>query len=367
MRGLCLHPRINLVAILSLVVFCWGRSQAQAVPAADDGKPATSAVSPSAHGNISSKSLMPNITEDWSTPSLKGSDLEATEPLVGESYNGTSGYTRELIRIQWRSLDPIDLYIVKPAGVKKPPVILYLYSYPFELDRFREDAFCKFLTMNGFAAIGFASALTGQRYHPPRPLKQWFVSELQESLATSAHDVQMILNHLASRGDMDLERVGMFGDGSGATIAILAAAADPRIKTLDLLDIWGDWPDWIAKSTLVPENERPDFLKPEWLARVAPLDPMVWLPKLKTQTIRIQNVSTVTVTPNEAKRKIEAAAPSNVEIVHYEDAKAFRSAASGGTGFDWIKRQVQAGSIKQPQPAGDLQSQNPSATQKAAE
>ena len=62
-------------------------------------------------------------------------------------------------------------------------------------------------------------ALTGQRYHD-RPMKEWFVSELRESLATSAHDVQMVLNYLASRGDVDMNRVGMFGDGSGASIAI---------------------------------------------------------------------------------------------------------------------------------------------------
>src|SRR5208282_4573863 len=49
---------------------------------------------------------------------------------------------------------------------KNPPVILYLYSYPFENDRFLNPEFGKFLTKNGFAAVGFASALTGQRYHP---------------------------------------------------------------------------------------------------------------------------------------------------------------------------------------------------------
>ena len=85
-------------------------------------------------------------------------------------------------------------------------------------------------------------------------MKEWFVSQLQESIAASAHDVQMILNYLAMRGDLDMDHVGMFGDGSGASIAILAAAVDPRIKASDLLDPWGDWPDWIAKSTLIQKK-----------------------------------------------------------------------------------------------------------------
>jgi hypothetical protein len=39
---------------------------------------------------------------------------------------------------------------------------------------------------------GFVSALTGHRYHD-RPMKEWFLSELQECLAV-AHDVQLVLN-----------------------------------------------------------------------------------------------------------------------------------------------------------------------------
>ncbi len=280
-----------------------------------------------------------SLIEDWSTPSLQGSKLIAAEPLVGET-DEDPAFTRELIQVQWRPADPIDVYLIKPTGVKNPPVILYLYSYPFETDRFGNDDFCKFLTKNGFAAVGFASALTGGRYHN-RPMKEWFVSELQESLATSAHDVQMILSYLSERGDVDMNRVGMFGDGSGAAIAILAAAVDPRIKTLDLLDPWGDWPTWLGKSTRIPEKERPNFLKPEFLAKVAPLDPVKWLPQLKNQKIRIQNVMTVTVTPNESKQLIEAAAPRGAQVIRYEDAKAFLNADADGKGFDWIKDQLQ--------------------------
>src|ERR1700734_1539970 len=134
--------------------------------------------------------------------------------------------------------DPIDLYIIRPKGIAKAPLILYLYSYPSETDRFRNNEYCARLTKDGFAAIGFVSALTGQRY-ANRPMKEWFVSELQESLGSSVHDVQMILNYLSTRDDLDMSRVGMFGVGSGGTIAILAAAVDPRIKAIDVIDPWG--------------------------------------------------------------------------------------------------------------------------------
>ena len=185
------------------------------------------------------------VQEDWTSPALTGSHLLPVRPL--EFINDYPGYTQELLQVQWRSGDPIDLYVMKPKGVKKPPVILYLYGYPTDTDIFKRDDYQELVTRNGVAAVGFVSALTGHRYHD-RPLKQWFLSELQECLATSAHDVQMVVNYLAARGDLDMERVGMFAQGSGASIAILASAADPRIKVLDVLDPWGDWPTWMATS-----------------------------------------------------------------------------------------------------------------------
>src|SRR5262249_38756894 len=120
------------------------------------------------------------VTEDWSSPSLSSSNLVPAPPLVGY-INHHRGYTVELVRVQWRPADPIDLYVIKPDGVKHPPVILYLYSFPEDTDHFKQEDFQRATTKDGFAAIGFVSALTGHRYHD-RPAREWFISELQESL-----------------------------------------------------------------------------------------------------------------------------------------------------------------------------------------
>jgi hypothetical protein len=261
-------------------------------------------------------------------------------------------YSRELVRLEWRAGDPIDASVIKPAGVKNPPVILYLYSFPSTSHRFAEPEFCKFLVRNGFAAVGFVSALTGERFHE-RPMKTWFVSELQESLATSVHDVQLMLNYLTTRGDLDMTRVGMFGDGSGASIAIMAAAVDSRIKAVDLLDPWGDWREWLAESMLVPDNERADYLKPEFLQKVQNLDPLKWLPELKTQRVRLQYIEDLTVTPKTARERMEAAAPQNAKVVRYESKKAFlANVAFAGKGFDWIKEELGGGAAVEASKSG---------------
>jgi hypothetical protein len=289
--------------------------------------------------------------EDWSSLSLANSELIPERPLLGEKVENPQ-FTRELWQVKWRQGDPIDLYVIRPRGVAKPPVIVYLYSYPSVTEIFRGDHYCADVTKDGFAAIGFVSALNGHRY-TYRPMKQWFVSELQEALGSSVHDVQMILNYLSTRDDLDMSRVGMFGVGSGGTIAILSAATDPRIKTIDVIDPWGDWPDWMAKSSLIPESERPNYMKPEFLKKVAPLDPVEWLPQLKSQRIRVQQVLDDSVTPTVVQQRIKAATPGTAQIVSFDTTQQFSSASSGGKLLQWVKDQLR---LTSPQSASqDLQ------------
>lgn len=287
--------------------------------------------------------------ESLDSLALAPGQLTALPVITGEK-SDFDKFTRELIQVQWRDNDPIDLYVIRPKGIARPRAVLYLYSYPTENNRFRDEGYCERITFGGVAAIGFVSALTGHRYHD-RPMKEWFVSELPEALTLSVHDVQMVLDYLKQRGDLDLSDIGIFGQGSGATIAILAASVDSRIRKLDLLDAWGDWPVWMAKSSLVPDAERKAYLKPNFLASVAPLDPTRYLPKLTQQAIRLQYRSDDTVTPPGAAAKIAAAAPSGAQIVHYASAKEMYQATSGGRLFDWIKGQSKGTAKVAPDPS----------------
>jgi hypothetical protein len=280
------------------------------------------------------------VKEDWTSPALKTSFLMAAPALVG-SITDYPDYTVELLQVQWRFGDPIDLYVMKPKGVKNPPVILYLYGYPAGTDRFKDENFQSAVTKDGFAAVGFVSALTGHRYHD-RPMREWFISELQECLATSAHDVQMILNYLATRGDLDMNRVGMFAQGSGASIGILASAVDPRITVLNALDPWGDWPTWMATSPFVPEEERAQYVKPEFLKKAAMLEPIDWLPKIQAKKFRLQDATFEPNTPKEAKEKLRAAAPRNATVVMYKTEEDFNAMVRSKKDLEWIKHELQS-------------------------
>jgi hypothetical protein len=280
-------------------------------------------------------------TEDVATPSLSTSHLISVPPMRASLSRPKDSYTVDLVRVQWRWGDPIDLYVMKPKGVQNPPVILTLFGYPSDTDTFRDPAFQEGLTKEGFAAVGFVSALTGQRYHD-RPMKEWLLSELQESLATSAHDVQMVLNYLDARGDLDMSRVGMFGQGSGATIAILASGVDPRIKALDVMDPWGDWPTWLAESRFPPEDERANFLKPEFLKKAAAFETLNWMPKIQAKRVRFQQNLYESDTPVKVKEELRAAVPPGTTVVLYKNAKELDAAFPGTANLTgWLKQALQ--------------------------
>jgi dienelactone hydrolase len=279
--------------------------------------------------------LYETIQEDWSSLQIGASKLEPEPPVVGD-LDEQDHFIRQLVIVKWRPGDPIDLWIAMPKGVKNPPVVLYLYGHKEDTERFRDNRWCERVTSGGVAAVGFVSALTTQRFHD-RPMRQWFVSEMQESLGSTVHDVKFILDYLASRGDMDMTRVGMFGQGSGGAIAILAAVADPRIKAIDLLEPWGDWPDFLAQSVVVLDNpEHANYMKPEFLKKVEPLDPVKWLPQLKIP-IRMQQVRDDGLVPIESKDALKNAAPKQTQVRRFETKMDMFHAEKGGVLFSWVK------------------------------
>lgn len=280
------------------------------------------------------------VKEDWTSPALNASTLRAAPPLAAY-ISDYPEYTVELLQVQWRFGDPLDLYVMKPKGVKKPPVVLYLYGYPAGTDRFKDEKFQSAVTKDGFAAVGFVSALTGHRYHD-RPMREWFISELQECLATSAHDVQMVLDYLATRGDLDMNRVGMFTQGSGASIGILTSAVDLRIKVLDALDPWGDWPTWMATSPFVPEEERAEYVKPEFLKKAAVLEPVDWLPKIQAKKFRLQDATFEPITPKTAKEKLRAAVPTSATVVMYKTPEQFNDVVRSKKDLEWIQHELRS-------------------------
>ena len=218
--------------------------------------------------------------ENWTSLGDLKTGLTPAPPVVLQSGEHAGGFVRELVILQWRPKDSIELWISRPEGAKKTPVILYLYGHTDSIDRFHDDGWCKRATADGFAAVGFVPVLTDQRYKN-RPMKEWFIS-----------------------------------------------------------DPWGDWPDWLKSSKVVPDSERSKYVTEEFLRSVAPLDPVAYLRSLKTPNFRFQQMATDSFTPKAAKDRLAAALPEQAQVVKYtgpEDLmKAWKISGLAG----WIKQQL---------------------------
>ena len=103
----------------------------------------------------------------------------------------------------------------------------------------------------------------------------------------------------------------------------------------------------MEKSEVIPDDERPAYLKPEFLKEIAAYDPVKLLPTLKTARIRINQVDDNESTPVEAQKKIESALPATAEHRRFGSNTAFFSeVASGGRMFDWLKLQIKVPDAK---------------------
>jgi hypothetical protein len=278
------------------------------------------AVGPAEADPIPSTQSSGKSKEDWSKLPV---DRRVMPLLVsGLSLGKTEmpTYTRELVRLQWRTSDPVDVWVVMPRNIEKPRAVVYLYSFPTNVDRFKEDSWCLAATRDGLAAVAFVSALTGDRFRG-RPMREWFVRELQESMGSSVHDVQLIIDYLERRGDLTIDKVGMFGQGSGGAIAIMAAAADPRIQAVDVLNPWGDWPDWLKSSPVVPDDQRPEFLAPEFLKKAEAVEPLTYMRALRDRAFRVQQILDYPNTPPAARDKIADSVPAG-QLRQYKDRAA---------------------------------------------
>jgi len=136
---------------------------------------------------------------------------------------------------------PAEYYVpdgVEPGGPKRPAVIcLHILEGDFELVRLT----CSVLASHGIPAIFFKLPYYGERglSEGPRALAadpELFVAALDQAL----DDVRRTIDLLASRPEVDPERIGITGISLGGITAATAAAIDPRLSRAVLILAGGD-------------------------------------------------------------------------------------------------------------------------------
>ena len=133
----------------------------------------------------------------------------------------------------------------------------------------------------------------------------------------------------------------MFAQGSGASIAILVSGVDPSHESARNARSLGRFaPPWLATSPFVPEAERPDYLSPAFLKKMAPLDPLDWMPKIQAKQIRLDIELFDTVTPRTAREKLQTNVSQGSSVKSYKTIDDFKAAFNDGNNLEWIQREL---------------------------
>lgn len=99
----------------------------------------------------------------------------------------------------------------------------------------------------------------------------------------------------------------------------------------------------MATSPFVPEDERQNYVTPEFLKKTAPIDPLVWLPKLQARKFRLDQQLFDTNTPTPVKEKLRAAIPAAATTVMlYKNIEEFKTEFQDGKNLRWIQQQLES-------------------------
>ena len=148
-------------------------------------------------------------------------------------------------------------------------------------------------------------------------------------------DLRRALDVLFSIPGIDPARVAYVGHDFGAMYGALAAASDPRVKAFVFMAGTQSFSDWFLYGPKPPEDARQKFI-----AEMALLDPIKYLPKVK-MPILLQFANEDEHVPR-ARAEALAAAALEPKWVRFYSAGHELNALATRERIDWLKKQLAA-------------------------
>ncbi len=135
-------------------------------------------------------------------------------------------------------------------------------------------------------------------------------------------DLRRALDVLLAQPEIDRERVAFVGHDFGAMYGALAAANDPRVKFFVFMAGTQSFSDWFLYGPKPPEAEQKRFI-----AEMAPLDPIKYLPQLKMPKL-LQFADDDEHVSKERAEALAAAAPEPKTVRTYAAKHELNDAAT---------------------------------------
>lgn len=207
--------------------------------------------------------------------------------------------------------DTVPLHVFLPLTQRPAPVVLVLH-YWGALDLRLERILAAELNRSGIAAailtLPYHLARTPSGFRSGELAIQPDPDRLVATMTQSVLDGRRALDYLATRPELNMERVGLSGTSLGAIVTGLLAAVDPRITHASFLLGGGDLAHILwTSSRVVPQREalrRKGFTEERMRALLAPIEPLNYLREHRPQSSYVIGAQFDTVMPRSSTEEL---------------------------------------------------------------
>lgn len=220
------------------------------------------------------------------------------------------------------------------SGQSPPPRPAVLFVHWYEPPRPTSNRTEFLAEAVDLAASGVTSLLidtpwTGERWFPSRDSEKDYDFSVQQ-----AKELRHALDVLLAQPGVDKTHVALVGHDFGAMYGALAAAAEPRVTAFVCMAGTRSFTDWFL---FTPKRE--GAAKDAFVARLAPLDPINYLPKISPRPILLQFGTKDQFVKNEAAAAMADAikGPKMVKTYEFEHELTYQARLDR---VAWLKEQL---------------------------
>jgi dienelactone hydrolase len=247
-------------------------------------------------------------------------------PIVAVvSTETVDGVTVTDLTFEASTVESTEAYLVAPASGEPGPGIIWFHWVEYGSPTSNRTEFLE--EARALAAQGAVSLLVQGKF-------PW-----QDSPISIAHDVPAVeaevrmlrtgLNFFANRPEVNPEHLAVVGHDFGGMYQSIFFGADLHLDALVVMAPTARWADWFYRYWGISDSEA------DYLAAMAPLDPVTWLPGADGRPVLLQFASNDEYVPQAVAEEITAAAGATAEVRTYNATHHLDEAARAERGA-WL-------------------------------
>ena len=167
----------------------------------------------------------------------------------------TGGYAKYRVEFNGIRKDRVPGFLYVPADDKpRHPAVLLQYGSGGDKKTFYIVALAQQFVGRGFTVLTIDAPMKGER-RPPRDQRSWWSGLAEQGrFQWYCGDYSRAVDYLATRADVDPQRLGYGGISWGAITGITYAAHDPRIKAVASIVGGGNFMGTLADKVQMPQE-----------------------------------------------------------------------------------------------------------------